>query len=43
MHLALISTAVGVRAWMSDYTSLFYVDVIAYPCSNLHAGSAKLC
>ena len=30
--------AVEVWAWMSNYISLFYMDVITYPCPNLNAG-----
>ena len=34
---------VEVRAWMNDYILLFYVDIITYPCLNIHAGLANLC
>ena len=36
-------TAVEVRVNMGNYTSLFYVNVIIYPCPNLDAGLADLC
>ena len=32
---------IQVRAWMSNYISMFYVDVITYPYHNPTAGSAK--
>ena len=35
--------AVEVKAGMSNYTSLFYVDVINNPCPNPVVGLANLC
>ena len=28
--------------WISDYTPLFYVDVMAYPCPSPEAGLTNL-
>ena len=30
-----VVAAVDVRAWMSNYSSLFYMNVVSYPCSWL--------
>ena len=35
-------TAVEVKAWMSNYMPLFYVDVPTYPCPYSDYGSANL-
>ena len=34
--------AVEIRTWMNDYTPLFYLDVITYPCSTPYAGLANI-
>ena len=34
--------AVEIRTWMNDYTPLFYLDVITYPCSTPYAGLAHI-
>ena len=33
---------IDIRAWISDYIPLFYVDVITYPCHNLDVGLAYI-
>ena len=35
-------TAIKVSVWMRNHTSLFYVDIITYPCPNSDAGLALL-
>ena len=35
-------TAVEVLAWRGNYTLLFYMDAMAYPCLNPDAGLANL-
>ena len=34
---------IEVRAWMSNYIPLFYMDVITHPCHNSDAGLNNLC
>ena len=34
--------AVEVRVWMGNYTTIFHMDVITYPCHILDAGLANL-
>ena len=36
-------TAIEVKACVSNYISLFHMDVITYPCPNPDAGLANLC
>ena len=32
-----------VKAWLSDYISYIYVDIILYPCNRLKVGLANPC
>ena len=34
--------AVDFRTWMSNFVSLFYLDVMIYPCPNMNGGLAHL-
>ena len=35
-------TVIGVKAWVSNYTPILNMDVIAYPCINFETGLANL-
>ena len=43
IQLGFNKTAMKVKAGMSNYIPLFYVNVITYPYPNTHAALGNLC